>query len=48
MVPILEGNSYHLAQVRRKIGLFEEKSPIYDCSRSSKIPQTDKITEIAP
>ena len=42
----LYGNSEHVAQARRKIGLFEEKNPICDCSRSNQI--IGQITTIVP
>ena len=38
MVLILEGSSQHAAHAYRKIGLFEEKKTMYDCSRSNLIP----------
>ena len=31
-----------------KVGLFEEKQPIRDYSRSDQMSYTDLITEIAP
>ena len=32
------GNSEHVAYVCRKIGLFQEKNPIFVCSRSKQMP----------
>ena len=46
MALITEGNSQHVAHAyrdRRKIGLFEEKYPICDCSRSHKMPLAGRI-----
>ena len=38
-----------LALSEKNKGLFgENKNPIYDCTRSNQMPQTDQITEIAP
>ena len=38
MVPIFDGNSEHVAHVWRKLDLFEEKHPNFDCSRSDQMP----------
>ena len=48
MVLILDGNSEQVECAWRKIGLFEEKNPICDRSRSNQIPQTDQTSDIAP
>ena len=46
MVLILDGNSEHMRTHEVKIGLFEEKNPIWGCFRSNQMPYTDQITEI--
>ena len=49
MVLILDGNSEHVSQVKRKNRSFlRRKKPIYDCSRSNEVPEMDEIIEIAP
>ena len=48
MVLIWGGNSEHVAQTGRKIGLFGEKKSEFDCSRSNQVLYTNKITDIPP
>ena len=48
MVPILDGNSEHVAHALRKIGLFGENNPICDSFWPNCVLITDQITEIAP
>ena len=38
MALLLDGNSEHVGHAWRKIGLFGEKNPICDCSRSNQMP----------
>ena len=42
MVFILDGNSEHAAQAWRKIGIFGEKNPICECSRSNQMSKKDQ------
>ena len=46
MVLILDGNSKYVAHAWRNIGLFGEKNPIHDCSRSNEMTQKDRIIEM--
>ena len=48
MVFILDCNSRLDALACRKIGIFEVKKEVFNCSRYKPMPWTDQITELAP
>ena len=47
-VLILDGNLEHGTHAWRKISLFGEINPSFDCHQSNQMPLTDQITVIAP
>ena len=47
MTLLLDGISEYFAHAKRKLGIFEEKYPISDCSQPNRMPYTDQITAIA-
>ena len=44
---LLDGISKHVAQARRKIGIFLNKSQIFDCCWYKQMPLTDQNADSA-